>query len=98
MGLIFSEDADRDLEDIGDYIAEDNPHRAVSFVKEIRGVCEGLLEAPLRFAALQGFEAFGYRRRIFGRFAIVYALIGQDVFIVRIVATDMDLGLALSID
>jgi toxin ParE1/3/4 len=57
-----------------------------------------LLEAPLRFAALQGFEAVGFRRRIFGRFAIVYALIAQDVFIVRIVATDMDLGLALSID
>ena len=98
MALLFSKDADRDLEDIGDYIADDNPHRAGSFVKEIRGACEGLLEAPLRFSALSGFEAIGYRRRIFGRYAIVYALIAEDVFIVRIVATDMDLGLALSID
>jgi toxin ParE1/3/4 len=32
--------AEIDLEEIGDYIALDNPKRAVSFIREIRQHCE----------------------------------------------------------
>lgn len=35
MKLVFSPKAAEDLEEIGDYIARDNPQRALSFVAEI---------------------------------------------------------------
>ena len=46
MTLRFRNEALRDLEEIGDYIAADNPRRAVSFVAELRAHCERLLSNP----------------------------------------------------
>jgi len=40
MPCIFSPLAASDLEEIGDYIAQDNPHRALTFVREIRNVAK----------------------------------------------------------
>ncbi len=39
MQCVFSPLAELDLEEIGDYIARDNPSRAVSFIREIREQC-----------------------------------------------------------
>ena len=39
MRVTVSPLAERDLETIGDYIAEDNPARALSFVAELRAQC-----------------------------------------------------------
>lgn len=36
MRVVLSNQAEVDLEEIGDYIAADNPVRAVSFVREMR--------------------------------------------------------------
>jgi toxin ParE1/3/4 len=96
MRLIFSDEAERDLEGIGDYIAEDSPVRAISFSNELRAACNGLLESPLRFASLEGLESKGFRRRIHGRYAIVYTIKTQDVLIVRILSVAMDLKSILS--
>ena len=38
--------AEEDLESIADYIAEDNPSRAVTFVQELREKCRVLAEMP----------------------------------------------------
>jgi toxin ParE1/3/4 len=40
-----------DLEEIGDYIALDNPRRAVSFIREIRQHCEKIADGPHHYAA-----------------------------------------------
>ena len=91
MRSIFSDEAERDLESIGDYIAEDNPVRAVSFLKELRVACGGLVEAPLRFAELEGFEHLGWRRRFHGRYAIIYVVDQNKLTILRILSLAMDL-------
>jgi len=44
---IFTRLADRDLEEIGDTIARDNPVRAMSFIREMRTRCERLTDQPL---------------------------------------------------
>ena len=36
----FAPRAERDLEDIADYIATDNPERALTFVRELRDRCK----------------------------------------------------------
>ncbi|HTV68341.1 MAG TPA: type II toxin-antitoxin system RelE/ParE family toxin [Rhizobiaceae bacterium] len=48
MRIVFSRSAETDLEAIGDYIAQDNARRAVSFVREIRERCEDLSAFPKR--------------------------------------------------
>ena len=42
MYCYFSPQAERDLEEIGDYIAQDNPQRALSFIEELRARCQKL--------------------------------------------------------
>nr|VFK54596.1 MAG: Plasmid stabilization system protein ParE [Candidatus Kentron sp. TUN]VFK57799.1 MAG: Plasmid stabilization system protein ParE [Candidatus Kentron sp. TUN]VFK62313.1 MAG: Plasmid stabilization system protein ParE [Candidatus Kentron sp. TUN] len=44
--VVFSIRAERDLEDIGDYIARDNPRRALSFVREMRKRCRDMSDFP----------------------------------------------------
>ncbi len=46
MRLLITPLAERDIEDIGDYIARDNPKRALTFVAELRAVSKNCLSAP----------------------------------------------------
>jgi len=40
MKVVFSPLSKRDLEEIGDFVAADNPRRAVSFIWEMRDRCQ----------------------------------------------------------
>jgi toxin ParE1/3/4 len=51
MRAHFTPQAEIDLEEIGDYIALDNPRRAVSFIREIRQHREEIADGPRRFVA-----------------------------------------------
>jgi toxin ParE1/3/4 len=46
MKLIFTDEAKFDLDDIGDWIADHNPVRAVTFVDELVARCAKLAETP----------------------------------------------------
>ena len=46
MRAYLTPQAEADLEEIGDYIALDNPRRAVPFIREIREHCEKIAEGP----------------------------------------------------
>ncbi len=47
MDIIVSSEAEADLEEIGDYIAQDNPHRAIAFIDEIRDRFEEIRRSPV---------------------------------------------------
>src|SRR5258708_17156835 len=51
MRAHFTPQAEIDLEEVGDYIALDNPRRAVSFIREIRQYCEKIAEGPHHYVA-----------------------------------------------
>ena len=51
MRAYLTPQAEADLEEIGDYIALDNPLRAVSFIREIREHCEKIGEGPQHYVA-----------------------------------------------
>ena len=74
MRIVFTQTAETDFESIGDFIALDNPLRAVSFVQELRQACEGLASFPRRFPEADNFEAAGVRRRSYRSYAILYRL------------------------
>ena len=65
MQCVFSPLAEFDLEEIGDYIARDNPPRAVSFIREIRELCVKITAMPeavlKRLLAAQPIPGFGCR-------------------------------------
>lgn len=90
--------AESDLLDIALYITDDNPERAFSFVDELQEACRGLADQPLRFSVLPGFEPRALRRRVHGRYAIIYAVEDDLVRVLRILSTAIDLERALGSD
>jgi toxin ParE1/3/4 len=55
--VVFTLRAERDLEEIADFIAQDSPRRAQSFIDELRDRALGLADAPRAFPLVPRFEA-----------------------------------------
>lgn len=90
MILELSSEAESDLEQIADYIAQDNPRRALSFIRELRSKCEDLVDNPNSFALVPRYERHGIRRRVHGNYLIFYRVETAKVVIVHVLhgATD----------
>jgi toxin ParE1/3/4 len=95
MMLEFSSEAENDLEQIADYIAQDNPRRALSFIRELRSRCEDLVESPNGFALVPRYEHHGIRRRVHGNSLIFYRVETAKVVIVHILHGATDYGAIL---
>ena len=65
--VIVTPQAERNLVEITDYIARDNPVRALSFVDELQQRIQSLKTRPMRHAVVSG-----YRRIVHGNYLIVY--------------------------
>jgi toxin ParE1/3/4 len=91
MQLRFSRRAERDLEDIADFIARDNPARAISYIRELREHCRRLLVFP-QAASLRPELGEGVRLSVFGRYLILYLVHDEALEIRRVVhgARDLD--------
>jgi len=85
MRCLFSTLAELDLEEIADYIARDNPRRALSFIGEIRERCQKIVAFP---AAAPRRDEFGEGIRVvpFGRYLIFYTVEPDAVRIERILS------------
>jgi toxin ParE1/3/4 len=90
MIVEFSTEAESDLERIADYIANDNPRRALSLVQELRGKCESLADVPLGFPLVSRYERHGIRRRVRGNYLIFYRVDGENVVIIHVLHGAMD--------
>lgn len=85
MKVVFTRQAENDLESIADFIAADNPERAVSFVCDLRHSCLSLADMPEAFPLAQRYKEADVRRRVHGNFLILFR-IGQDaVEVLRVV-------------
>jgi toxin ParE1/3/4 len=71
--------AEAELEAIADYIARDNPRRALSFVRELRERCLNLADMPLAFPLVPRYEDRGVRHRVHGNYQIFYRVVGKPV-------------------
>ncbi len=79
MIVYLTPDAEADLETIGDYIARDNPMRAITFIAELREKCLGLANMPLGFPLVRRYEQSGVRHRVHGNYQIFYRPVGNPV-------------------
>ncbi len=96
MIVVLTAEAERDLESIGDYIAQDNPARALTFIRELREQCEGLAEFPKRFPLVPRYEAMGVRRRAFGSYAVFYRTEANRVIVLHVLHRARDYEAILS--
>ncbi|MGV1964176.1 type II toxin-antitoxin system RelE/ParE family toxin [Agrobacterium sp. 22-222-1] len=98
MILEFSSEAENDLEQIADYIAEHNPRRALSFLRELRSKCQDLIDSPNGFAFVPRYEHHGIRRRVHGNYLIFYRVETAKVVIVHVLHGATDYGATLFSD
>jgi toxin ParE1/3/4 len=93
----FSPRAERDLEDIADYIAQDNSPRALSFVRELRGRCDKLGISP---HAPRQFRQPGADAHIlpYGNYVILYRNLATEVAIARIIHGARDIMALIEAD
>jgi toxin ParE1/3/4 len=83
MDYIVSSEAEADLEEIGDYIAQDNPHRADTFIDEIRARFEEISRMPLAYAARPEIDV-GVRACVHGNYVIFFYVTDATVQIARV--------------
>jgi toxin ParE1/3/4 len=90
--VIFSPAAQRDLFDIAQRIAVDNPARAETFTDELRERCLDLANMPLAFQVIGRYRRLAIRRRPYRRYLIFYRTTKDVVEIVRVLhgARDYD--------
>jgi toxin ParE1/3/4 len=79
-----------DLEAIADYIAQDNPMRAVSFIREIREELRLVGQHPLLYQ-LRPEIGEGARLAVVGRYVILFHIVGEVVRIERVIFGGRDL-------
>ncbi len=76
----FAAQAIRDLTEIGDYIARDNPVRATSFIRELRDACLALATFPRAYPAAKRFGPHAHKKAV-GDYLVVYDVVHSKVTI-----------------
>lgn len=90
MRYELSPQAKSDLREIGDYIARDNPFRAVSFIEELTEQCQKLVTNP-GIGTSRPDLAEGLRMLPHGRYLIFYRVNEETLRIVRVLHSARDL-------
>ena len=72
MKIVFTDAAKADLRSIGDWIAEDNPARARSFLVELRQKTLSIAANPQLYPLARKLEVQGIRRRLYKGYLIFY--------------------------
>ena len=79
-----------DVDSISEYISQDNPHRAGSFIEELYEKVRMIAERPLSFPARDDISN-GLRSALHGNYLILFRIVGDEVHISRIVHGSRDL-------
>ena len=90
MRVTLSPLAERDLEAVGDYIAEDNPSRSLSFIAELRTQCGTIARAPEAYRARPELGE-GIRSCAHGNYVIFFTATKARVTVVRVLHGSMDI-------
>ena len=72
------------MKTIGDYIAEDNPLRAFSFVEELEERCFSLEDFPLAYPFIPNRKSSGIRRLVHKKYNIFYSVSDTAVHVLHV--------------
>ncbi|MCG7354133.1 type II toxin-antitoxin system RelE/ParE family toxin [Roseomonas mucosa] len=88
--MAYAPEALDDLDAIFDFIAADNPGRAVTYIEEIRQACRSLCDMPLigvdRPDLRPGVRVLAVRRRV----VIAYEIVADRIDILRVFSGGQD--------
>lgn len=90
MKLVFLALAEQDIERIADYIAQDNPRRSLTFVRELRDQCRKITRAPRAYQPRSEL-AHGLRSCSHGNYLIFFTADDHVVKIVRVLHGAMNI-------
>ncbi len=90
MIVFITDDAEEDLESIGDYIGQHNPIRAESFVAELLERAQSLSRMALRFSVVNRLQHHSVRRLPHKGYSIYYRISNERVEILRILSGAQD--------
>lgn len=92
MGKIhWSITAQRNLEDIGNYIAQDSPFYAIDFVERILQCTEKAGDFPNSGRAVPEFKRKDIREMIFHNYRIVYMVKKDHIYVAAVCHGSMDI-------
>lgn len=85
--VYLTQHAQVDLEHIYDYIASDSINNAIKFITQIENKVYSLENFPNRNPLIPENEYFGtdYRHLIYKKYRIIYRIVKESVFILRII-------------
>ncbi|MFZ5835600.1 MAG: type II toxin-antitoxin system RelE/ParE family toxin [Pseudomonadota bacterium] len=83
MRLIVTPLAEADIEEIGDFIAIDNPGRAVSFAVELRGQCRKIAASPHTYRLRPELRS-DIRSCVYGNYIIFFTHDEEAVRVLRV--------------
>jgi toxin ParE1/3/4 len=85
-------EAEADLDAIAYYIARDNAHQALDFVRELRETCERLALFPKRFPIVRKDDQSGTRKALHGNYLIFFQIEDETVYVIHVLhaATDYE--------
>ncbi len=92
MKVRLHREAVADIEGIANYLAAQNPAAAARFIAELEDKVMGLSTMAHAFPFLHGYEQQGIRKRIHGRYRILYRITESGhAEVVRVLHTARDL-------
>ncbi|MGC6400686.1 type II toxin-antitoxin system RelE/ParE family toxin [Sphingomonas sp. FW199] len=97
MRVTIRPQADRDLDEIYDWIARDDPAAAERHVRRLVTAALALSDFPER-GPMRPDIAEGARSIVVGRYLVLYAIVGETVEIVRFLHGARDMGRGLKSD
>ncbi|MCQ1538230.1 type II toxin-antitoxin system RelE/ParE family toxin [Methanocalculus taiwanensis] len=79
--------AERDIEEIWEYISQDNAERATASIFDLEKSIAGLSTLPLRCSLVPENEILGtaYRHLLYGNYRIIFRVFGSKAIILRVV-------------
>ncbi len=91
MRVEYSDDADADLSDLGEYIAQDDPVRATGFVREFYAFIDRVSEKPLAYRIRY---EWGSRVRAsrYGNYLVIFEIEDDHLLVLRIVNGRRDIA------
>lgn len=90
MRVELSLSALHDLECIGDFIAQDNPHHAKTYVKKLRDQCNKIAQTSLAFR-LRTELGESIRSAVYGHYVIFFSVDESILRILRILHGSRDM-------
>lgn len=90
MRVEISATAEAELEQIADYIAKDSPLRAMSFIDELYVAAQSLGDNPEAYRLIPRYERYGYRRRPYGLYLIIYSIEADHVAVAHFLHSAQD--------